>query len=97
MKEREQNDGVGDELTVAGIKFKIAEKNPDAIRIYTPKELSRSQLRSVTKELMNQYGTIQFATDAKHERGEEYAFFNGLTFIDFDTDEIMDGKKFLNN
>lgn len=95
MKEREQNDGVGDNLTVAGISFKIAEKKPDAIRIYTPKKLSRAQLRAVTKELINQYSTIQFATDAKHERGDEYASWTGI-FCDFDTNEIIGKDKFLN-
>lgn len=96
MKEREQNDGVGDNLTVAGISFKIAEKKPDAIRIYTPKKLSRAQLRAVTKELMNQYSTIQFAIDAKHERGDEYASWNGGLFFDYDKDEIIRKDKFLN-
>lgn len=95
MKEREQNDGVGDKITVAGISFKIAEKKPDAIRIYTPKKLSRAQLRDVTKELMDKYSTIQFATDAKHERGDEYASWTGI-FCDFDTNEVIGKDKFLN-
>ncbi len=96
MKERGQNDGVGDSLTVAGISFKIAEKSPDAIRIYTPKKLSRAQLRAVTKELMNQYSTIQFAIVAKHERGDEYASWSGGLFFDYDKDEIIRKDKFLN-
>lgn len=96
MKEREQNDGVGDNLSVAGISFKIAEKKQDAIRIYTSKKLSRAQLRAVTKELMNQYSTIQFATDAKHERGDEYASWIGNLFFDYDKDEIIRKDKFLN-
>lgn len=95
MKDREQKDGVGDNLTVAGISFKIAEKKPDAIRIYTPKKLKRNQLRNVIKELMNQYGTIQFATDAKHERGEDYASWTGGMFFDYDTNEIIGKAKFL--
>ncbi len=96
MKEREQTDGVGDNLTVAGINFKVAEKKPDAIRIYTPKKLSRSQLRAVTKGLMNQYSTIQFATDAKHERGDEYASWTGGLFCDLETNEVLGKDKFLN-
>lgn len=95
MKEREQKDGVGDGLTIAGISFKIAEKKPDAIRIYTPNKLKRNQLRDVTKELMNQYSTIQFATDAKHERGDEYASWTGI-FCDFDNNEVIGKDKFLN-
>lgn len=96
MKEREQKDGVGDGLTIAGISFKIAEKKPDAIRIYTPNKLRRNQLRDVTKELMNQYSTIQFATDAKHERGDEYASWTGGIFCDFDKDEVIGKDEFLN-
>lgn len=96
MKKREQNDGVGDNLTAAGITFKIAEKNPDAIRIYTPNKLGRAKLRAVTKELMNQYSTIQFATYTKHERGDEYASWTGGLFFDYDKDEIISKDKFLN-
>lgn len=96
MKEREQNDGVGDTITVAGITFKIAEKKPETIRIYTPKKLKRSQLRDVTKELMNQYSTIQFATDKRHERGDEYAGWTGNMFFDYDADEIIRKDNFLN-
>lgn len=94
MKEREQGEGVGDNLTVAGISFKIAEKKPDAIRIYTPKKLSMAQLRDVTKELMNQYSTIQYATDAKHERGDEYASWTGGIFCDMDNNEVLSKEKF---
>ena len=94
MKDLEQKDGVGDDLTVAGISFKIAEKKPDAIRIYTPKRLNKDQLRDVIKELMSQYSTIQFATDAKHERGEDYASWTGGLFFDYDSNEIIGKDKF---
>lgn len=96
MKFREENEGVGDELTVEGITLKIAEKNQDAIRIYTADKLKRSQLKKVIKSLMDQYSTIQFATDSKHERGEEYASWTSLVFCDFDADEVINAEEFLN-
>lgn len=95
MKKREQTDGIGDNLTVAGINFKIAEKKPDAIRIYTTKKLTRSQLRDATKELMNQYSTILYATEAKHERGDEYASWTSGIFCDMDKNEVLSKEKFL--
>lgn len=94
MKEREQNDGVGDNISVAGVSFTIAEKKADAIRIYTPNKLKRSQLRDVTKELMNQYSTIQYATDAKHERGDEYATWASGYFCDMDKNEVIPEDQF---
>ncbi len=94
MKERERSEGVGDTLTAAGISFKIAEKQSEAIRIYTPEKLSRDQLRQVTKELMSQYSHIQFATDAKHERGDEYATWSDPYFCDMDNNEVLTKEKF---
>lgn len=94
MKDREQSDGVGDELEIAGITFRVAEKNPDAISIYTPSKLSRTTLRNVIKELMDDYSTIQFATDAKHERGDEYATWANGYFCDMDKNEVISEDKF---
>lgn len=94
MKEMEQNYGIGDKLSVAGIEFAIAEKKPSVIRIYTDKKLTRGQLRSVVKELMSEYESIQFATAASHERGEEYASWTSDMFFDYDADEIIGKSDF---
>lgn len=94
MKEMEQKDGVGDKLSVAGIEFTIAEKKPTVIRIYTDKKLSRGQLRSVIEQLMSEYESIQFATDASHERGDEYASWTSDMFFDYDADEIIGKANF---
>lgn len=94
MKEREQNDGIGDKLTAGGIVFSIAERKPTAIRIYTKNKLTNDKMRNVVKELMNQYDTIQFATDAKHERGDEYASWTSGIFCNFDNNEVLSKDKF---
>lgn len=95
MKEREQNDGVGDKITAGGIEFTIAERNPTAIRIYTDSKLSNDKMRKVVIELMDQYDTIQFATVAKHERGDEYASWTSSIFCNFDTNDVISKDKFL--
>lgn len=95
MKEREQNDGVGTKINAAGIEFTIAERNPTAIRIYSDLKLTTDEMREVIKELMNQYDTIQFATAANHDRGDEYASWTSGIFCNFDSNEVLSRDKFL--
>lgn len=94
MKSREKSTP-GEELIVAGITFKIAEGNTNFIRIYTPKKLSREKLKAAISEIKNTYPTIYFATDSKHERGDEYCSWISGTFFDLDKNEIISGKNFL--
>ena len=95
MKELEQNENIGDIITAGGIDFTIAEKKPTAIRLYTNKKLSHSQLKGAIVELKDHYEIIQFATKAKHERGEEYASWTGEMFFDYDSGEIIGKSKFI--
>lgn len=93
MKEMERK--VGDKITAGGIDFTVAEMSPKAIRIYTDQKLSRKQLKAAIIDLRLQYETIQFATSASHERGEEYAGWVGEMFFDYDANEIIGKGKFL--
>lgn len=94
MKEREQTEGVGDKITAGGIEFTIAERKPTAIRIYTKDKLSVDKMRNAIKDLMGTYENIQFSTDAKHERGDEYACWASGIFCNFDTNEVISKDKF---
>lgn len=95
MKKRERSNGVGSKLTVAGIEFTVAEQSPTAIRIYTKSKLSSKKMRDVVKELVDKYDVIQFATDAKHERGDEYATWSNGYFCNFVTNEVLSRDEFL--
>ena len=94
MKEMEQKDGIGDVISAGGVEFIIAEKKPTVIRIYTDHKLSREQLRAAIVDLIDRYDSIQFATTANHERGDEYASWTADMFFDYDTDEIIGKSKF---
>lgn len=95
MKDRERSNSVGDNVTAGGIDFKVAEAKSTAIRIYTSSKLSTDQMRNAIKDLMDKYDMIQFATDAKHERGDEYACWSNGLFCNFDTNEVISKEKFL--
>lgn len=94
MKAKEANDGVGESISAGGVDFKIAERKPTAIRIYTKDKLNRSQLKAAILDLKGRYETIQFATEAKHARGEDYASWTANMFFDYDTNEIINQLKF---
>lgn len=97
MKEMELLEGVGNTITAGGITFNIAEqKGSNVIRVYTDAKLSRSELRAAISDLMGEYEQIQFATSAKHERGDEYAGWLNDMFFDYEKDEILGKKKFFN-
>lgn len=95
MKEKDQKEGIGDVISAGGINFIVAENFTGGIRIYTEQKLSRAQLKAAIIALRTQYETIQFATTAKHERGDEYAGWLGDMFFDYDADEIIGKSKFL--
>lgn len=95
MKKREASYGVGNKLTVAGIEFTVAEQKPTAIRIYSKSKLSNEKMKSVVKELVDRFEVIQFATDAKHKPGDEYATWSNGYFCNFDTDEVIGRENFL--
>lgn len=95
MKDMDQKEGVGDIITAGGIDFIVAENFSNGIRIYTDEKLSRDQLKAAIIDLLPQYETIQFATTASHERGDEYAGWLSEMFFDYDADEIIGKAKFL--
>ena len=95
MKEMDQKEGVGDMISAGGINFTVAENFSNGIRIYTDQKLSRDQLKAAIIDLRPKYESIQFATTAKHERGDEYAGWMGDMFFDYDADEIIGKGKFI--
>lgn len=95
MKQMDQKEGIGDMITAGGINFTVAEKFSGGVRIYTDEKLTREQLKAAIIDLRPQYETIQFATTANHERGDEYAGWLADMFFDYDSDEIIGKGKFL--
>lgn len=94
MKARERNDGVGDIITAGGIEFHIAERSPSSIRIYSKNKLGKAKLRSAIKDLKDKYEIIMFSTEAKHERGDEYATWSSNIYCNFDINEVISEEEF---
>ncbi len=89
VKENENNN----EIKAGGVTFTKIEGSGSIIRLSSKKKLTRRQLRKAIMDLKDTYDNIQFATEARPARGQEYAAWIGGSpdmFFDYDRNDIIE-------
>ena len=85
MKELERQEMTRIEAgEVDGVEYTIIERSaPNFVRISTPKRLSNSEIKKVSKALGATYESIFFCIDGKNARGDEYVNVQRDIVFDF--------------